>query len=181
MRRQRKPARRSAPSLAEGRKAANNSEFPRLEIPSRQLSAPFALSFPSIRHLSLISPSPAAMVISRVSRSGPVPVLTPFKPGPGPVAGLDRLPHGRTGTRTAIDRTCVGPQSGLGPGPVRTVVAVQTGQNRFGLVLDQSSVTQTPGVRRAGQGAGADMPPGKQGSRQVRRQIVQRAAATRHQ
>ena len=117
----------------------------------------------------------------RVSRSGPVPVLTPFKPGPGPVAGLDRLPHGRTGTRTAIDRTCVGPQSGLGPGPVRTVVAVQTGQNRFGLVLDQSSVTQTPGVRRAGQGAGADMPPGKQGSRQVRRQIVQRAAATRHQ
>ena len=118
---------------------------------------------------------------SRVSRSGPVPVLTPFKPGPGPVAGLDRLPHGRTGTRTAIDRTCIGPQSGLGPGPVRTVVAVQTGQNRFGLVLDQSSVTQTPGVRRAGQGAGADMPPGKQGSRQARRQIVQRAAATRHQ
>lgn len=117
----------------------------------------------------------------RVSRSGPVPVLTPFKPGPGPVAGLDRLPHGRTGTRTAIDRTCIGPQSGLGPGPVQTVVAVQTGQNRFGLVLDQSSVTQTPGVRRAGQGAGADMPPGKQGSRQARRQIVQRAAATRHQ
>ena len=124
---------------------------------------------------------PSDYPVDRVSRSGPVPVLTPFKPGPGPVAGLDRLPHGRTGTRTAIDRTCVGPQSGLGPGPVRTVVAVQTGQNRFGLVLDQSSVTQTPGVRRAGQGAGADMPPGKQGSRQVRRQIVQRAAATRHQ
>ena len=121
------------------------------------------------------------LLLFSVLGSGPVPVLTPFKPGPGPVAGLDRLPHGRTGTRTAIDRTCVGPQSGLGPGPVQTVVAVQTGQNRFGLVLDQSSVTQTPGVRRAGQGAGADMPPGKQGSRQARRQIVQRAAATRHQ
>ena len=133
----------------------------------------------TLSELSLILMS--SMLDFRVSRSGPVPVLTPFKPGPGPVAGLDRLPHGRTGTRTAIDRTCVGPQSGLGPGPVRTVVAVQTGQNRFGLVLDQSTVTQTPGVRRAGQGAGADMPPGKQGSRQVRRQIVQRAAATRHQ